>query len=169
MKELFLSKRHCAIILLAILTIGLCYFPYFAFSQNQQILPVHEYEDRVHAIWSAQMIGALMGFQFEHKVSSVKKVEHFELRDNCIPVDDDWYYEMVAIRAFEKYGIDMSVEELGKQWIENSAGSWGSSEQSLSLLKRGIPAELCGHPRYDKLWFTIGPQFSSDVYGRQVS
>jgi ADP-ribosylglycohydrolase len=81
------------------------------------------------------------------------------------PVDDDYYYEMVAIRAFEKYGIELTVQQLGQQWLENNAGSWGSSEQTLLLLKRGIKPPDTGHPRYDKLWWTIGPQFSSDIYG----
>ncbi len=72
---------------------------------------------------------------------------------------------MVAIRAFEKYGITLTVEQLGQQWIENNAGSWGSSEQALLLLKRGMKPPDTGHPRYNKLWWTIGAQFSSDVYG----
>jgi len=46
-----------------------------------------------------------------------------------------------------------------------ASGSWGSSEQALLLLKRGIKPPDTGHPRYNKLWWTIGPQFSSDVYG----
>jgi hypothetical protein len=45
---------------------------------------------------------------------------------------------MVALRAFEKYGIGMTMQELGAQWLKNSAGSWGSSEQALLPLKRGI-------------------------------
>src|SRR5262249_4123675 len=32
-------------------------------------------------------------------------------------------------------------------------------------LAKGIKAPDTGHPRYNKLWFTIGPQFSADVYG----
>ena len=58
-----------------------------------------------------------------------------------------------------------SVEQLGAQWLENNAGSWGSSEQALLLLKRGVKPPDTGSPRYNKLWWTIGPQFSSDVYG----
>ena len=69
------------------------------------------------------------------------------------------------MRAFEKYGIRLTVEQLGQQWLENNAGSWGSSEQALILLKRGVKAPDTGHPRYNRLWWTIGPQFSSDVYG----
>jgi hypothetical protein len=33
------------------------------------------------------------------------------------------------------------------------------------LLKRGVKPPDTGSPRYNKLWWTIGPQFSSDVYG----
>ncbi|HMR83764.1 MAG TPA: ADP-ribosylglycohydrolase family protein [Niabella sp.] len=141
-------------------------FPCTTFSQHSKLtLSLSEYENKVQAVWAAQMIGALMGFPFEHKVSSVQTIDQFTLKTGYIPVDDDWYYEMVAVRAFEKYGFDMSLEDLGKQWVENSAGTWGSSEQTLSLLKKGISAELCGHPQYNKLWFSIGPQFSADVYG----
>ena len=124
-----------------------------------------EYVDRVQAIWSAQMIAQLTGLRFEHQTASVLQETPLSHPPGHAPVDDDYYYEMVAIRAFEKYGIGLTVEQLGHQWLENNAGSWGSSEQALLLLKRGIKAPDTGHPRYNKLWWTIGPQFSSDVYG----
>jgi len=124
-----------------------------------------EYLDRVQAIWTAQMIGQITGLRFEHQQASSLPVTPLTHLPGYAPVDDDYYYEMVAIRAFEKYGIGLTVEQLGQQWLENNAGSWGSSEQALILLKRGIKAPDTGHPRYNKLWWTIGPEFSSDVYG----
>jgi len=136
------------------------------YCQNKKlVLAVPEYQDRVQAIWTAQVLGALMGFPFEHKVSSAEWINTLSLKTNYAPVDDDWYYEMVAIRAFEKYGVNMSIEQLGRQWLDNSAGSWGSSEQARILMSRGILPPDCGHPRYNKLWHSIGPQFSCDVYG----
>src|SRR5215467_2020096 len=126
----------------------------------------HEtYLDRVRAVWTAQMIAQRTGGRFEHKPASTLPVTPMSHLPGYAPVDDDDYYEMVAIRAFEKYGIGLTVEQLGQQWLENSTGSWGSSEQALLLLKRGIKPPDTGHPRYNKLWWTIGPQFSSDVYG----
>jgi ADP-ribosylglycohydrolase len=134
--------------------------------QSQTLeLSYSEYLDRVQAIWTAQMIAQRTGGRFEHQPASVlpdTPLSHFS---GYAPVDDDYYYEMVAVRAFEKYGIGLTVQQLGQQWLENNAGSWGSSEQALWLLKRGIRAPDTGHPRYNKLWWTIGPQFSSDVYG----
>jgi hypothetical protein len=125
-----------------------------------------EYEDRIRAAWLGQVAGAILGFEFEHKTASVQWVDSVPERfRGRIPVDDDWYYEMVAIRAFEKYGIRMTVAQLGRQWKENAAGTWGSSEQARLLMARGIEPPDTGHPRYNKLWFSIGPQFSADVYG----
>ncbi len=124
-----------------------------------------EYLDRIQAVWTAQMIAQRTGLRFEHKPASAMPVTPISHMPGYAPVDDDYYYEMVAIRAFEKYGIGLTVQQLGQQWLENNAGSWGSSEQALLLLKRGIQAPDTGHPRYNKLWWTIGPQFSSDVYG----
>ena len=124
-----------------------------------------EYLDRVQAVWTAQMIAQRTGGRFEHQPASTLPVTPLSQLPGYAPVDDDYYYEMVAVRAFEKYGIGLTVQQLGQQWLENSAGSWGSSEQALLLLKRGITPPDTGHPRYNKLWWTIGPQFSSDVYG----
>jgi hypothetical protein len=129
------------------------------------ILSKAEYMDRARAIWTAQMIGQWTGLQFEHQVASVLAKTPLRPLPGYAPIDDDYYYEMVAIRAFEKYGTHLTVEQLGTQWLENNAGSWGSSEQALLLLKRGVKPPDTGSPRYNKLWWTIGPQFSSDVYG----
>lgn len=128
-------------------------------------LNLSDYEDRVHAIWVSQMAAALMGFRFEHRTASTEWVDKLPGDIKAAPVDDDWYYEMAAIRAFEKYGTGLTVQQLGVQWKENSCGSWGSSEQARFLLAKGINAPETGHPRYNKLWFSIGPQFSCDVYG----
>jgi len=133
--------------------------------KDRLVMSRAEYLDRAKAIWMAQMIGQLTGLEFEHKPASVLKNTPLVHGKGFAETDDDYYYEMVAIRAFEKYGIDLTVQQLGTQWLENSAGSWGSSEQTLLLLKKGIKPADTGNPRYNKLWWTIGPQFSSDVYG----
>src|SRR5712691_4441979 len=134
-------------------------------SSRMLFLSRAEYIDRVQAIWTGQMIAQMTGVRFEHQPASTLPVTPLSQLPGYAPVDDDYYYEMVAIRAFEKYGIGLTVQQLGQQWLENNAGSWGSSEQALLLLKRGISPPDTGHPRYNKLWWTIGPQFSADVYG----
>ena len=124
-----------------------------------------EYEDRIRASWYGQIAATLMGFAFEHRAAATAMVDKIPDRFKGMPVDDDWYYEMVAVRAFERFGIKMTAAQLGEQWKLNSAGAWGSSEQARLLLAKGLSAPDTGHPRYNRLWFSIGPQFSADVYG----
>jgi hypothetical protein len=130
-----------------------------------------DYEDRVRAAWTAQILGMQMGYAFEHKPAAVVPVARPPETFRGLPlrqavwIDDDYYYEIVALRAFEKYGIGLTVEQLGEQWRENSAGSWGSSEQTRLLLARGVKPPDTGHPRYNRYWFTLGPQFAGDLYG----
>lgn len=160
------SMVRFAALILAACFIG-CASPQQNKSSNGQTFQISraEYQDRVEAAWTAQIIACLMGFQFEHKVASTEWVDQYPRKLEAAIVDDDWYYEMCAIRGFENYGIEMTVEQLGEQWKKNSCGSWGSSEQARLLLERGITAPATGHPRYNKFWFSIGPQFSADVYG----
>jgi hypothetical protein len=146
--------------------VAICGLALTAVLQAQTLkMSAAEYEDRIRAAWYGQIAGTLMGFQFEHQAAAVAPVDKIPDRFKGIPIDDDWYYEVVAVRAFEKFGIHMTAEQLGEQWKLNSAGSWGSSEQARLLLARGIKAPNTGHPRYNRLWFSIGPQFSADVYG----
>jgi hypothetical protein len=123
------------------------------------------YLDRVEAVWNAQLIAVLLGWAFEHKPASVDWVDQYPRQYDAGPVDDDWYYEIAALRAFEKYGIGLTVEQLGQQWLENSVGTWGSSEQARLALSKGLKAPDTGHPRYNRLWFTMGHQCRGDLFG----
>ncbi len=60
-----------------------------------------EYLDRVQAIWTAQMIAQMTGVRFEHTQASTLPVTPMTHLPGYAPVDDDYYYEMVAVRAFE--------------------------------------------------------------------
>lgn len=124
-----------------------------------------DYEDRVRAAWLGQIVGALVAFPHEHAVASAVRLDRYPEAYAWAPVDDDWYYEMVAVRAFERYGADLTVAELGRQWRENAAGSWGSSRAARLAMERGVVPPATGHPSENPLWWTIGPQFSGDIYG----
>lgn len=131
-----------------------------------------EYGEKVYAVWMAQIVGASMGWQFEHKQAAVKWVDDYpeaikdEYRKNGgARLDDDWYYEMGTLRAFQKYGPNVTIEQLGQQWLENRVGSWGAGEWARINLERGIKAPMSGHPRYNRMWFTMGNQARGELYG----
>ena len=127
-----------------------------------------DYTDRCQAIWAGQVIAVYVGFPFEHKTASAKPVYQFPRKYTHAIVDDDWYYEMVAIRAFEKHGPELSVEQLGRQWMENNCGTWGSSEQArLLLAKEGIDVEV-----FDPRWLlnpgSVGQPRDGDPRGAWI-
>ena len=123
------------------------------------------YTDRVNAIWHGQLIAVFLTLPFEHQTAAVEPVRDFPKPLQTAWVDDDWYYEMCAVRAFEKHGVGLTADQLGQQWLDNNCGSYGSSAVALKNLRRGIKGSESGHPRYNRLWWTIGPVFTADLYG----
>ncbi len=109
-------------------------------------ITVADYRDKVYGAWLGQVTGAAYGFPFEGQARNAVQLDHtLTVWDDAI-VDDDYYYEMVALYGFERLGIDMTVQQLGTMWKEYRAGTWGSSEQARLALERGIEAPDCGVP-----------------------
>ncbi len=143
-------------------------------SERSIFLSMDEYLDRCEAVWTAQMVGHFFGVKpFEHHQAAVKWVSDYHedirrrIKDNggAGYVDDDWYYEMANLRALEEHGPDMTLEELGKRWVENNVGVWGSSGLARKNLIKGVPTKWAGHPKYNRVWFTMGAQNRCDLYG----
>jgi len=136
-------------------------------------IPKEAYRKRCEAIWTAQMVGHMLGLPFEHHQAAVKWVDDYsemiydriESNGGVGYMDDDWYYEMANLYALEKFGPEMTLEQLGTQWVEHNVGVWGSSGQARKNLMKGIPADSAGHPKYNRLWFTMGAQNRCDLYG----
>lgn len=128
-------------------------------------LSLADYNNKTHAIWVGQIIATLMGLPAEHDIASVKWIDEIPPRLIKRTLDDDWYYEMIALKGFEKHGAGMTAPQLGQMWKEHNCGSWGSSAAARHALNKGIPAPQSGHPLHNPFWWTIGPQFSADIYG----
>lgn len=124
-----------------------------------------EYADRAQATWIAQIAGVYLGFPHEHRTASVEWLSEYPKPYTCAIVDDDWYYEMSTLRAFEKHGPKLTVQQLGEQWRVDVCGTWGSSKEARLNMAKGILPPDCGHPRHNRSWWTIGPQFSAEIYG----
>ena len=61
--------------------------------------------------------------------------------------------------------VGMTMQQLGAQWLKNSAGSWGSSEQALLPLKRGIEPPDTGRAGHRA---TVNTFNSTTYKGRSV-
>lgn len=139
--------------------------------KNSLTITKTEYQDRVKAIWTAQLIAVHIGWDFEHKPAAVAPVTGYSKsrleiiqKNGGAQVDDDWYYEMAALDGFEKYGSDMTVEELGQQWLDYNMGTWGSAFYTRAALLQGFKGAEAGFPKNNRMWFTVGNQNRSDLY-----
>lgn len=123
------------------------------------------YRDKVLASWLGQIIAVMMGLDFEGKPASVEWVDRYTREWPHAPVDDDWYYEMKALEAFEEHGPSLTVAQLGEKWRRDRVGFAGSSAHARAALDRGVVAPASGHPRHNRAWFTMGNQCRGDLYG----
>jgi hypothetical protein len=142
-------------------------------SDKQEIIELSEtaYHNRVKAMWVAQLVAVHIDWDFEHKPAAVTEVtDYSEYRKNIIrenggaQVDDDWYYEMVALHGFEKYGTNMTTSQLGETWKAYNIGTWGSAFYTSEALAKGVPGEEAGLPQHNRMWFTMGNQNRCDLY-----
>jgi hypothetical protein len=92
-----------------------------------------EYLDRVQAIWTAQMIAQRTGGRFEHQPASTLPMTPMSQLPGYAPVDDDYYYEMVAVRALREIW----------DWADGSA-TWATvareQRRFLGLKRAGLAA-----------------------------
>ena len=58
-----------------------------------------------------------------------------------VPVDDDVTYTLLGLLIVEKYGLDFTVEDVGKAWLEWLPMACTAEDIALRNLKKGIPAK----------------------------
>lgn len=165
-----MKKIFALVLLLTLLFLGLSPKLYSCNNGDTLRLSKEEYTDKIKAMWLGQIIAVQMGLQFEHKPAAVKDITGYpaskiaELAKNGgSTVDDDWYYEMCALEGFEKYGYDMTVEELGDVWLQYNMGTFGSAYYTRQALLAGRRGADAGSPRYNRMWFTVGNQNRCDL------
>ncbi|HVY68980.1 MAG TPA: hypothetical protein VHH73_03585, partial [Verrucomicrobiae bacterium] len=108
MSAFLYSIRHRLSCVTAVLWLVGC-FEGRAYGAASLALTRADYIDRVQAVWTAQICAVLLAWPHEHQVSSTLWLTNFPKPYTVAPVDDDWYYEMCAIRAFEKHGPNLTV------------------------------------------------------------
>lgn len=58
----------------------------------------------------------------------------------CVPVDDDVTYTVLGLLIAEDYGVDFTVEDVGKAWLRYLPYACTAEEVALRNLKNGVEA-----------------------------
>jgi hypothetical protein len=150
-----------------------------AAADETRTLALTDYRDRVAGSWIGENVAVLMSLPFEGRPRAPQPLTGYvrwkDAKDfsaglapahpTAAPCDDDTYYELVALRAFERFGLDMTPRQIGEQWIADGAGFYGSSQAARKAMLAGHWPPESGHPRHNPHYNTIGAQFSSELYG----
>ena len=150
-----------------------------AAEEETRSLALADYRDRVAGAWIGENIAVVMSLPFEGRPKAPEPLTGYMRWKNtknfaaglepahptAAPCDDDTYYEFVALRAFERFGLDMTPRQLGEQWIADGAGFYASSQAARKAMLAGHWPPESGHPKHNPHYNTIGAQFSSELFG----
>ncbi|MBS6722005.1 MAG: ADP-ribosylglycohydrolase family protein [Clostridiales bacterium] len=126
-----------------------------------------DFEDRVRAGWTAQLIGGALGTQVEgYNTDNIEKVYGkitFYLRPPET-FNDDITYEIAFLDAFREHGYEVTSEQIAEKWLELIADGYSAEEVALRNLRLGIrPPESGTHLNYYSDW--IGVQMRTMIHG----
>lgn len=81
-----------------------------------------------------------------------------------VPVDDDVTYTLLGLLIAEDFGIDFTVEDVGKAWVKYLPYACTAEEVALDNLKAGIPALQAADINNPYVQW-IGADIRSDPWG----
>jgi len=130
-----------------------------------------EYHNKVLGSWIGRVVGDFVGGPVEFRPYSLIKRKYGNIADYPKPVDinhvnDDEMYEICALVALEKKGINLSANDIAQEWINLLYRKNFTAEKiALKNLRNGIwPPESGIHENY--YFDAIGAQMRADIWGQ---
>ena len=180
-----ISKRFFAFLILCILSAGL------AFPQTMRKISQEELRDKIAGYWIGQCVGNYLGFPFEgtyekdpvpvlvdryysFEDDSSLAINRGDLRGYCRIVaywlgaafsDDDTDIEYVTLHALEKYGLDISYEEITEMWKNHiNRNIWCANRTARDLMAKGFIPPATGNKANNNNWYQIDPQLVNEIW-----
>ncbi len=140
-----------------------------ACAAQTSLLPADVYSDKVYGAWLGECAGNMFGLPHELKYDSEPGPDITFKPDytDGARSDDDTDIEYLYLHALEEHGLDLSYEEVAKEWMDHIHGHiWVANARALELMREGVLPPATGHPRNnDKAWFNLSGQFSQELWG----
>jgi hypothetical protein len=144
-----------------------------AFAQSTattRTISLSELRDRIRGGWAGQMIGVSYGAPTE-----------FRYLETIIPKDklpvwspekitnslnqDDLYVDMTFAQVLDDKGLNATTQDFADMFKNARYALWHANLSARRNLKRGVPADLAGHPDYNAHADDIDFQIESDFIG----
>jgi hypothetical protein len=128
-----------------------------------------ELRDRIAGGWAGQMIGVSYGAPTEFKSNG--KINEAELpawrpeRVSNALQQDDLYVDMTFAKVLDDKGIGATTGDFGAMFRDAKYKLWHANLAARRNLRRGIPPEKSGHPKYNAHANDIDFQIEADFIG----
>ncbi len=93
-----------------------------------------------------------------------RRDEYIRSKLHGVPVDDDIVYTLLGLLIVEDYGIDFTIEDVGKAWVQYLPHACTAEKIALENLQKGISARHVGS-RNNPYCEWIGADIRSDPWG----
>lgn len=135
-------------------------------------IPFKEYYNKVFGSWIGRVAGDFVGIPVEFNSYEKIKQKYGNITNFPEPIDlnhvnDDEMYEIIALVALEKYGIDITTEKIALEWVnllKREDFVFTAEKIALNNLKAGIHPPQSGI--VNNFYFDfIGAQMRADIWG----
>ena len=130
-----------------------------------------EYYNKVFGSWLGRVVGDFVGEPIEFMPYEKIKEKYGDIEYYLKPIDlnyvnDDEMYEICALVALEKHGIDLTAKDIAQEWLDRLYTFNFTAELiALKNLKRGIwPPESGINNNF--YFDAIGAQMRADIWGQ---
>ena len=153
---------------LAAACIGLLWFQ--TTTADERSISLEGLRDKIHGGWAGQMIGVSYGAPTE-----------FNYLDRLVPEDelpqwkpdmirealnqDDLYVDITFAAALDEHGLDATTNDFAAMFRDTEFALWHANLAARRALRRGVPGELSGTPKYNIHANDIDFQIEADFIG----
>ncbi|NHJ19693.1 MAG: ADP-ribosylglycohydrolase family protein [Candidatus Lokiarchaeota archaeon] len=132
-----------------------------------------EYYERVHGSWIGRVVGDFVGAPLELRtIKTITRrygeIDYYPQEINLNAVNDDEMYEIIALLALEKYGLDLKSKDIALEWVsllKYDKAVFTAEKVALNNIKSGILPPKSG--TYNNPYFDfIGAQMRADIWGQ---
>ena len=164
------------------------------YTQQLRKISEEEIKDKIHGYWIGQLAGNYVGFPFENlyadepipilidRYYNFKDADTLDLMMNLDDrraytnimadamggawSDDDTDIEFVTLYAVEKYGLDLTYEEITDMWKKHiNRFIWSANRKARDLMEEGYTPPATGNKVNNDYWYRITSQLVNEIWG----
>ncbi|WPP51389.1 ADP-ribosylglycohydrolase family protein [Catalinimonas niigatensis] len=149
--------------------------------------------DKIKGYWIGQLVGNYLGFPFENLYTDTpipilidqyydfRALDTIDLKMNhddrraYVPImagamggawsDDDTDIEFVTLHAVEKYGLDLTYEEITLMWKKHiNRFIWSANRRARDLMEEGLVPPATGSKQHNPYWYRITSQLVNEIW-----